>query len=78
MGPDHAHEMRRLAHALRQYDNARAWRDSQNYGPNHEGAGLAYRVAIIELAAAALRAVQTAEPEGEFTSPLMGGSHADP
>lgn len=73
--PDHAHELRRLAEAVRHFDDAEGW--LKRAGPELLAiaqAGTAYRDALKELREAARTAVLTANLDGTETSPLTAES----
>lgn len=74
---DHAFAQRRLAQALRQYDNAIQWWAGRKIGSSESlKAADALSDAEVELVEAARQSVATSEVDGAETSPLMGEGHA--
>lgn len=76
MSPDHVFNIRRLATARRQYMDARHCFTNPLPGELAKASAV-YSVAELELLAATLEVIASANLDGTETSPLMGGVHAD-
>ncbi len=84
MSPDHAHEVRRLAEALRQYADAAEYLAQRQRlylakldEPTFRDCMVAEKVhatALVEVLAVGRQVVLTANLDGTFTSPLLGGT----